>query len=207
MRGFLNCEIGLQLAELAGCYKTTFIRHTRASYCLKGLSMDKFQKIILINQYKILSHLEPENKEGYERYIEALAGGYSLNTEWELEWISEDRSKDECLFVLSVLSMFDAIKYSIEHGSLDSLKSDRGAKFQGFDGNDPDESWCIGYVRYLLESEQKFVSLLSELKQGFNSHLRMTDKYKRMLERFDQCNLNRTSDHWLSEEQIRHIIS
>lgn len=169
--------------------------------------MDKVQKLILINQYKILSLLDPNEKEDYDKRIDALVSGYTLNQEWHIGWIGDDHPVDDCKFVLDVLDMFDRIKFSIETKKITGIPKDYRTKFRGFDGNDQFECWCMGYARYLFEHENRFTYLIDDKKFDFNSHMPTARLYESMLEKYRKYDLSELPDYCLNKEQIEEIIS
>jgi uncharacterized protein YfbU (UPF0304 family) len=169
--------------------------------------VDKYQKLVLINQYKILSLLEPSEKAEYDKRIDALVSGYTLNQEWHNDWIGDDRPIEDCRFVLDVLDMFDRIKFSIEERKIAGIPNAYRTEFRGFDGNDGFECWCMGYARYLFEREDRFTRLIGSKKFDFNSHMPLADRYRSMLAKYKKYNLAESPDYCLSKDQIEEIIS
>src|SRR4051812_14176376 len=94
--------------------------------------LDPIQRHILANQYRILSHLEPE--AGWDTRLEAMERGY------EIEYEMEDRATltvKDARDIYDILDMFRVVKASLkELSAADRKKVDEVAlKFHGFDGN------------------------------------------------------------------------
>ena len=70
----------------------------------------KKERLILINQYKILSKLCPDDSEHYNELREILEDGYEIFYSQIDEWISQDMSKSEGEFVLEILNLYRAIE-------------------------------------------------------------------------------------------------
>ena len=71
------------------------------------------QRLILINQYKILEKLCPEDAEVYSQYREILEGGYTLNYNDLLQMISDDISEEQLREVLDILDMYRWLYFAV----------------------------------------------------------------------------------------------
>lgn len=147
-------------------------------------SMDKQQRLILINQYKILTQLDKDNKKQYEEYIEILSSGYTIFYDTLTEWISDEMEEKECDFVLDVLDLYCAVEvYEYRNGRLKNLKN---TKFKGFDGNHEFQEMI--FTRFLIFKQNKFSELLNLAKEtdNFNSHGRMRHIYEPIINRWKE---------------------
>lgn len=125
------------------------------------------ERMILINQFRILERLYPD--DGYEVKRKILENGYTLNYKWLMLMDEEEMPEEDCRFVFDVLDMFRAIH-----------NSDGNIPFKGFDGNyEPD---FYGYASFLIMDEKKYQELVNYSDYpDVNSHTPMADKYRRML--------------------------
>lgn len=167
--------------------------------------MDKVQRLMLINQYRILDFLEGTNEQnnsesklaitalqnGFEREVQALV----KNAVWTTF------SMDECDEAINIFNLFRRIEFSLR--KLDSDESSELRKlpyveFPGFDGNE--ETGYYSYATYVLEDQGRFPELY-EQKHDVNSHHATLTSYRSMLRAAAQFG----SHGDLSAAQIRHI--
>lgn len=141
----------------------------------------KKDRLLLINQYRILAALDKSEESHYLELIEILERGYSIFYSLIDEWVSEDMPEEEGRFVLEVLDLYRAID-DVKRSSRDSRLVDHAYSiFPGFDGNN--ESEYLSFCRFLIEKQGKFQEQKQYLQKngGMNSHMPMIDKYRRML--------------------------
>lgn len=160
--------------------------------------MDKLKRYELINQLLILEKLYPEEADYYSQNRKALERGYELHYSWLTENLSDGLSEEECEQVLNILNMFRSITFSWQQNTGEEEIPD-DLKFKGFDGNN--ETAYMGYVQYFINDLDRF----RELTYGnefpyFNSHCPMLEKYKRMLQVWNQFDFD------LTEEQIASVM-
>lgn len=143
------------------------------------MELTKKDRLLFINQFRILEKLYPEEADSLERHRIALEQGYSLHYPWILEGVWDELPVDECRRVLNALDVYRAITHSYEKltDKLDLKESD--VRFRGFDGNN--ESHHMSYARYFVVDLGRY----DELRKGqeypdFNSHMPMLDEYDRM---------------------------
>lgn len=145
------------------------------------MEITKRDRLILINQYKILASLNKAEADHYEELISILENGYSIFYSQLDEWISEEMPEEEGRFVLDVLDLYRAIE-DVKRATKDSrLLAHHYAFFRGFDGNNETEH--MGFCRFLIEKQGKFQEQKQYLlkNDNLNSHMPMTEKYSRML--------------------------
>jgi uncharacterized protein YfbU (UPF0304 family) len=146
------------------------------------MKISKKDRIILINQYRVLSLLNKDEADHYNELIEILENGYEIFYSMIDEWLCNDMPTEEGQFVLNILDLYRAIEDLKRSSQNEKLHGHVYSHFAGFDGNN--ETKYMGFARFLINKQEKF----SEQKQYFrkndnlNSHLPMIDKYKRMLE-------------------------
>lgn len=146
------------------------------------MKLSKKDRVLLINQYKLLAALYKEDEAHYRELIGILENGYEIFYSMIDEWISDDMPTDEGKFVLNILDLYRAID-DLKRSSKDKKLADHpNSFFRGFDGNQETEH--MGFCRFLIDEQGKF----QEQQQYFlrndhlNSHMPMIDKYKRMLD-------------------------
>lgn len=170
------------------------------------------QRLILVNQYKIMKQLtdsESEKKE-YDNMITALESGFELHYQDCFGFMGEsDMSEKECREVLDILEMYRGIIYSYQALIRDQKPTTLKPKdvmFPGFDGNN--EYKQLSYVRYFIVDLDRY-SEIQELNQtdNYNSHCRYLDRYRNMLAKWQLfVNDKNQNQYLLNEAQIRSLI-
>lgn len=164
----------------------------------------KKDRLLLINQYKILAALDKSEESHYLELIEILERGYSIFYSMIDEWVSEDMPEEEGRFVLEVLDLYRAIE-DVKRSSKDiRIVSHTHGVFPGFDGNN--ESEYLGFCRFIIEKQGKFQEQTQYLQKndGMNSHMPMVEKYRRMLEEKRAIS---SPDSWrLNVEQALRVL-
>lgn len=145
------------------------------------MKLSKKDRVLLINQYKLLAALYKEEEAHYRELIGILENGYEIFYSMIDEWISDDMPTDEGKFVLDILDLYRAIDDLKRSSKSEKLADHNFSFFHGFDGNN--ETECMSFCRFLIDEQGKF----QEQQQYFskndhlNSHMPMIGKYKRML--------------------------
>jgi uncharacterized protein len=145
------------------------------------MKLNKKDRLLLINQYRILAALDKNEESYYLELIEILQHGYSIFYSKIDEWVSDDLSEEKCKFVLEILDLYRAIEDVKRLTKDNQLTSHTYGIFRGFDGNN--ESEYLGFCRFLVERQGKFQEQKQYLQKndGMNSHMPMVSKYERML--------------------------
>ena len=149
------------------------------------MKLDLKDRLIISNQLKILERLYPDEAEYYSQHRTAVERGYSLHYSWLVEHFHDEMTDAECSEVLNVLDMYRAIAFSYDKLTDKSGIDEYFLEFKGFDGNN--ESKQFSYVQYFILGLGRF----NELRYGakypdFNSHMPTLEKYRKMLEEWDQ---------------------
>jgi len=144
------------------------------------MQLSKVERLLLANQYRILSMLEQESAEYYDRLCEALERGFeSVYEDRIFRDIHDGLPVEECRFVAQAMALYWVIQRSYENLRDKAGIEEQHIVFLGFDGNH--ETQYMAYARYFFEKEGRF----PHLKLGsdtFNSHMPMVDRYRRQLE-------------------------
>lgn len=160
------------------------------------------EKISLINQYKILSKLYPEEESYYQELTSIIENGYSIFYSQLKGWISDELPEDECKFVLDILNLYRVIEDTKRKNKNSNLAEYRHSYFEGFDGNN--ESEYLSFASFLIKKQGKFAEQQDYLikNDDLNSHHQMKEKYDRMLRKWEQY----SKPYSLTLEQVIEIL-
>ena len=145
------------------------------------MEFTKKERVALINQYRILGKLYPEEASHYEELEEILVEGYEIFYSKVTEWIDDDMPTHKCKLVLDILELYRFIEDYIKVSKDKTAKGHHRSSFMGFDGNN--ESEYMTFARFLIEKQDKFVEQKANFAKNdhLNSHVPMVETYKRML--------------------------
>jgi uncharacterized protein YfbU (UPF0304 family) len=167
------------------------------------LKLTKLERISLINQYKIMEALYPDEATQLSVQREVLERGYEMLYAWGFDMISDGEgamSVDESKEVWDTMDMFDAIERS-KPKNFDTSPYLR-TKFGGYDGNN--ESKFMAFARFTVERLERFEYLPMERAGSWNSHMPVRDTYNRMLEKWK--NLPSIQRFSMSVEQLKSVL-
>ena len=144
------------------------------------MEFTKKERVLLINQYRILASLNKDDEEHYSELIAILENGYEIFYSMVDEWISDDMPEEEGRFVLDILDFYrivEDISRLIEHAF---------SIFRGFDGNN--ESEYMSFARFLINQQGKFSEQQDYLRKNdnLNSHMPLVQTYKAMLRKWEE---------------------
>ncbi len=161
------------------------------------------ERLSLINQYKILSKLYPDDSEHYEELREILEDGYEVFYSQVDEWISQDMPKDEGKFVLEILDLYRSIEDYKRISKDEAISEHHYSYFMGFDGNN--EGQYMQFARFLINKQDKFSEQKDYLRKNdnLNSHMPMVNTYKKMLAKWGLLGKPWT----LNNEHIMQILA
>lgn len=174
--------------------------------------MDKFQRLLLANQFEILSQIDEGNRSYYENKIEILQEGYEIHYDDDI-WngFYEPLPKEDSRFVLDVLSMYRDINVSISNLNDSDRENIHSSDtfYRGFDFNDPKEAKLGYYAEFFITKLKRFQELVEDEKfDGFNSHHLMTSTYERYLDNYKEVKADANYDHGhLSVELLNQIFA
>ena len=143
------------------------------------MEMTNAQRLILSNQYKMMTMLDPDNAERYRRLQTIIERGYGLQMR-ELDREFGQLTEETCRTVIDIMEMYHAL-----HVSWTNLK----ARY-------------LGYVRFMVNVEGRY-SHFDAGTHGFNSQTPMWEKYQRMLSVWHAC----PRQYHLSSNEINQIIN
>lgn len=167
------------------------------------MKISKKDRLILINQYRILAVLYPEDREHYDELAKILEDGYSIFYGQTTERLSTDLPEDEGKLVLNILDFYRMIEDFKRTNKNTIIGEHAYGSFPGFDGNN--ETSHLSFVRFLIDDQKKFSEQRNYFKHydSFNSHMPMRQKYRRMIDKWQ----NHGNSKWrLSESEILEIL-
>ena len=169
------------------------------------MDLTKKERLMLYNQYEILKHLEPEEKEMYEINQKILSSGYKFDYDELIDFLDDETSVEISEFVYDVLQMYRCINDSYDELSEEEKKEFKilNTKFAGFDGNE--EYQYYSYASFLLEDLGKYEESYEGGKISVNSHRNMLNKYTKMISKWKEVYENRYGR--LTLDQIKYIVS
>jgi len=161
------------------------------------------ERLSLINQYRILSKLYPEDSDHYDELIEILENGYSIFYSQITQWLSDDMPETSGKLVLNILDMYRALEDYKRFSKDDEVIKHHRSFFMGFDGNN--ETEYMSFARFLIVQQGKFSEQMVYLNRNdnLNSHMPMVDTYARMLDKWHSF-----ENKWqLSKQQVLEILN
>lgn len=167
------------------------------------MELSKKDRIFLINQYKILAALYPDESKHYEELISILDNGYQIFYSMVDEWVSEDMPEAEGRFVLDILNIYRIIEDIKRSSNNRNISDHDNSFFRGFDGNN--ETEYMAFARFLVIEQGKFIEQEAYLvkNDNMNSHSPMVENYKAMVQAWKSL-----GSKWkLSEEEALQILN
>lgn len=163
------------------------------------MEMTNAQRLILSNQYKMMTLLDPDNSERYRRLQTIVERGYGLQMR-ELDRDFGALSEDVCRTIIDIMEMHHAMQVSWSNLKDRQDIDERRLAFLGFDV--ATEARYLGYVRFMVFTEGRYTHFDSGT-HGFNAQTKMWDKYLRMLAVWQAC----PRQYHLSAVEISQIIN
>jgi uncharacterized protein len=142
------------------------------------VELNKFERLLLMNQYRILSQVDQSNAGHYDKLRDALENGYVASYQDDLfAGMLDGLSVEQSAFVVEVMSMYDALQRCYDALDDKTGIEEERTKFPGFDSDY--ELAHLGYARFVVEREGRF-SQLKAHSEDFMGHTPMLDQYRRM---------------------------
>ncbi|CAH8217463.1 YfbU family protein [Vibrio aestuarianus] len=165
------------------------------------MEMTNAQRLILSNQYFLMSQMDPNNANKYKRLQTIVERGYELQMR-ELNKEFGCLTEAECREVIDILEMYHAMQESHKMlADCDGKEVDqRRLQFLGFDI--AREAQLVHYVRFLVDSEGLYTQF-DKADHHFNSQMPMLDKYRRMLTTWRNC----PRQYHLSAAEFKQIFN
>ncbi|MGU0043780.1 YfbU family protein [Escherichia coli] len=160
--------------------------------------MTNAQRLILSNQYKMMTMLNPANAERYRRLQTIIERGYGLQMR-ELDREFGELKEETCRTIIDIMEMYHALHVSWSNLQDQQSIDERRVTFLGFDA--ATEARYLGYVRFMVNVEGRYTHLTPELT--VLTPRRQCGKYQRMLNVWHAC----PRQYHLSANEINQIIN
>ncbi|MBB5234459.1 YfbU family protein [Deinococcus budaensis] len=166
------------------------------------MELTKLERLMLMQNFRILAALEPEEKEHYERMEQIVTRGYEALYDELFTSIDPDAiPAEESEFVYDVLDMYVAIHDAVEAHSIDLAAQENFAlRFIGFDGNN--ESRLLSFAGFAAREEDSIYAMFLRNGRFPNSHGPTRARYQRMLDEYGQ---RRTTGEALSADDLEAL--
>ncbi|MEN2427267.1 YfbU family protein [Chromobacterium vaccinii] len=170
----------------------------------KNLELTDAQRLILANQYEILSRLDDSaNADEYAEVAEQLRDGHAFLYDGFLDGVLSDVLDENTVdHVCTTLQLFSTLKDSYEKLSPEEKDTidKKEVTFAGFDGNNETDMMLFAQA---LAKARRFSNTLGE-RGDLNSHSPTRDLYGRMIQAWKDLD----KPHYpLTAEQIRQIVA
>ncbi|KAA8997009.1 YfbU family protein [Affinibrenneria salicis] len=163
------------------------------------MEMTNAQRLILSNQYKMMTMLDPDNAERYRRLQTIVERGYGLQMR-ELDHEFGELSEEVCRDIINIMEMYHALQVSWDNLKDKPDIDQRRLVFLGFDA--ATEARYLGFVRFMVHIEGRYTQFDAGT-HGFNAQTKMWEKYGRMLAAWQLC----PRQYHLSAVEIAQIIN
>ena len=159
------------------------------------MELNETNRLLLMNQFKILSKLEGTND--YDNIIKILENGYEYEYNIFDNFIDPSISIEKCKYVYKILNMFDTLQSSLSRIKTNKI-TENDVEFKGFDGNN--ETCYMSYSEFIIEDLKKYTYIK---KNEYNSHWPMINTYDTMYNVYKIYNNDLTKS--LTEDEICEI--
>jgi uncharacterized protein len=173
-----------------------------------NISLSAGDRLLLMNQFKILQFLNRDRTEEYDNYIYILANGYQIYYEEILGGLEDEvGEKDKKVqLVLNILSMYRMIEdYKTRHPEDVDITNHHYGVFQGFDGNN--EGFHYSFARFVIYKLGRFDEQLRYGDQReLNSHSPMVQQYEKMINKWQGLSNHNKQWNEFSHDEILSIL-
>ncbi|MDR0948271.1 MAG: YfbU family protein [Lachnospiraceae bacterium] len=159
------------------------------------------ERQILYNQYRILSLLDEDGKDSYERKMKVFEYGYVSIYDDVVNVNKDEVSESDCDFVNDVLVMFSDLYYSYNELTDKSTISEILITFDGFDANN--ETGMYSYTLFLIKEYGRYKEFSD---RSLNSHGPRIKRYQEMLNTYKEIRDRSRLKSYLNVEEILSII-
>jgi uncharacterized protein YfbU (UPF0304 family) len=166
------------------------------------ISLTDAERLILANQYRILSYLDRNEGESWSQLSDQLRDGHAWLYDSYLKMsMSPVLSEDDARFVIRVLALYSEMRDSYLALNDKGGISDHDVLYPGFDGNDSYEAVLLRFTE-ALRTEGKFQNTLTK-DRDLNSHFTSVRGYRRMIAAWEQMGEPR---YPLAKSQIEELV-
>ena len=192
-----SLQLAMKIAEaLETSIHAIFSEKEDMTLKISEKTLSAFDRLHLVNQYRILQELHPEEdylKAHYKRLEEIFERGYVHLYYEAFDQIREELPKEISDETLEILALHRAMLWSL--GQIPDPKDLERVKFYGFDANHEGE--YLGFAQFFCSDGDNYQEL-----NIYNSHHPTLERYRKMLAEWHRMGAN----HRLSKEQIDSIL-
>lgn len=160
------------------------------------------ERLLLSNQYRIMSLLDANEKEYWEQLSEQLRDGhaflYGSHLKMTMRPVLEEGDAD---FVIRVLGIYSDMAASYAELEDKGDLKEHDVRFPGFDGNDSYETVLLRFTE-ALRRDGRYVDTLPE-GRDLNSHFSAQRGYRRIVATWEQMGEPR---YPLSKDQLEQLL-
>lgn len=144
------------------------------------MELSKKERLMLINQYRILSILNPDGASSYNVRIKMLENGYSLHYDEMVSWIDDGMSREQCQEIIDILEMYRCLWHSYKKLRDKKDISKKDVKFPGFDAVEEEKE--LNYAEYVLYDLKRYREFHQRRRlPNHDSYKVMLGQYRAML--------------------------
>ncbi|MCS3662328.1 YfbU family protein [Salinibacter ruber] len=164
------------------------------------MDLTKYQRLVLVNQYRILEKVDPERADQHEKTRKVFERGYEMAYDWRTDSIDEPVSQGECEFVFDVLDMFNELQRGYDQHNPEGIER-REVEFPGFDTS-VDEIGMLSWAEFAINELGRWGRV--DIKgNDLDSHMPLREAYGRMLDAWAESE----DKHNLSEQDLRRVLN
>jgi uncharacterized protein YfbU (UPF0304 family) len=164
------------------------------------MKIEEKDRLLLVNQYRILASLNKEDEKYYQEKIEILENGYEKLYQNLFEnFSSEPLSAKDCNFVMDVLEMYGTgMTLSFNNLQTKSITKEE-IRFPGFNTNE--EFKYYSFTLFWLETLDRYAEIQEISNGNYRGIGENVNKYELMIEKWKSF-----GKYHLTEEQIKELI-
>ncbi len=164
---------------------------------------NNFQRLLLLNQYKILRDLaivrkDERDEELYEERIRTITDGYCGEYNDFFSELKEEFPKEESELVWDIFEIYSHIKFSYSQLENPTLEEEETI-FPGFDGNG--EADYMVFCNYITNIKHCYCEL-ADGRTDFNSHSKQCERYRKMRDKWNKMG----KPYNMTEEQLKELL-
>lgn len=166
------------------------------------MELSKKDRLMLINQYRILSILNPDGASSYNIRIKMLEEGYSLHYDEMVNWIDDGMSREACQEIIDILEMYRCLWHSYKKLKDKKGISKKDVRFPGFDAKDEERE--LNYAEYVMYSLKRYKEFHQKRRlPNHDSYKVMLGQYRSMLSVWNSLGNRRI----LTRDEIIQILN
>lgn len=144
------------------------------------MELSKKERLMLINQYRILSILNPDGASSYNVRIKMLENGYSLHYDELFGWLDDGMSKEQCQEIIDILEMYRCLWHSYKKLRDKKGISKKDVRFPGFDAKEEERE--LNYAEFVMYSLKRYKEFHQRKRlPNHDSYRAMLGQYRAML--------------------------